>query len=163
MACGTNLVSEPPLGHEPKSRARSRKYPKQRVQVASIYGSFHPRLSCLQEVLYLTSPRRPLPNRPLLSNLSLPNAPFFNQFACNGHPRKAMQDLFKKFPQTVNMEFAPHQSVLLDSSWPLADTIVQCDSWIFWGQKPTCKISACKERKRGRSACCRIPPIATIS
>ena len=53
----------------------------------------------------------PLPNRPLLSNpslpLSLPNVPSFDQIAYNGRPRKAMPDLPKEFPQMMNMGSAP--------------------------------------------------------
>ncbi|KAF9792082.1 WD40 repeat-like protein [Thelephora terrestris] len=92
-----NLISKPPPGRDPKSRARSREYLKQ----------------CLQEVSYLTSPQamNPLPNRPLLSNpslpLSLPNVPSFDQIAYNGRPRKAMPDLPKEFPQMMNMGSAP--------------------------------------------------------
>ncbi|KAF8305334.1 WD40 repeat-like protein [Clavulina sp. PMI_390] len=58
-------VGRPPLGRDPKSRARSREYLKQ----------------CLQEITYLTSPQaaNPLPNRPFASapNLpvSMPNLP----------------------------------------------------------------------------------------
>lgn len=48
----------------------------------------------------------PLPNRPLLSNpslpLSLPNVPSFDQIAYNGRPRKAMPDLSKEFPQMMS-------------------------------------------------------------
>lgn len=94
---GTNLITKPPPGRDPKSRARSREYLKQ----------------CLQEVSYLTSPQamNPLPNRPLLSNpslpLSLPNVPSFDQIAYNGRPRKAMPDLPKEFPQMMNMGSAP--------------------------------------------------------
>lgn len=53
----------------------------------------------------------PLPNRPLLSNpslpLSLPNVPSFDQIAYNGRPRKAMPDLPKEFPQMMSMGSAP--------------------------------------------------------
>lgn len=66
-------IGKPPLGRDPKSRARSRDYLKQ----------------CLQEITYLTSSVavNPLPNRPLLSipasasapnlPLALPNLPSF--------------------------------------------------------------------------------------
>jgi striatin 1/3/4 len=56
---------------------------------------------CLQEVSYLTSPQaiNPLPNRPLLSNsslpLALPNVPSFEQMALNSRPRKVMPDVGK--------------------------------------------------------------------
>lgn len=53
----------------------------------------------------------PLPNRPLLSNpslpLSLPNVPSFDQIAYNGRPRKAMPELPKEFPQMTSMGSAP--------------------------------------------------------
>jgi len=61
----------------------------------------------------LTSPQamNPLPNRPLLSNpslpLSLPNVPSFDQMPYNGRPRKAMPELPKEFPQMGNMGSAP--------------------------------------------------------
>ena len=59
---------------------------------------------CLQEISYLTSPQamNPLPNRPLLSNSSLPvalpNVPSFEQIAFNGRPTKRLQDVGKDFP-----------------------------------------------------------------
>ncbi|KAF8874646.1 WD40-repeat-containing domain protein [Gymnopilus junonius] len=81
-------LGKPPLGRDPKSRARSRDYLKQ----------------CLQEISYLTSPQamNPLPNRPLLNNpsapLSLPNVPSFDQIAYNGRPRKVLPEAGKEFP-----------------------------------------------------------------
>ncbi|KAJ3508200.1 hypothetical protein NLJ89_g5883 [Agrocybe chaxingu] len=81
-------LGKPPLGRDPKSRARSRDYLKQ----------------CLQEISYLTSPQamNPLPNRPLLNNpsapLSLPNVPSFEQIAFNGRPRKVLPEAGKEFP-----------------------------------------------------------------
>ncbi|KAF5386585.1 hypothetical protein D9615_001703 [Tricholomella constricta] len=80
-------VGKPPLGRDPKSRARSRDYLKQ----------------CLQEISYLTSPQamNPLPNRPLLNNssipLSLPNVPSFDQIAYH-RPRKVLPEAGKDFP-----------------------------------------------------------------
>lgn len=59
---------------------------------------------CLQEVSYLTSPQamNPLPNRPLLSNtsipLTLPNVPSFDSMAYSGRPRKVMPEVGKDFP-----------------------------------------------------------------
>ncbi|KAH8814514.1 WD40 repeat-like protein [Flagelloscypha sp. PMI_526] len=91
-------LGKPPLGRDPKSRARSRDYLKQ----------------CLQEVTYLTSPQamNPLPNRPLVSNinnptntnqanpqpsLALPNIPSFDQMSSgspfNARPRKEFPSL----------------------------------------------------------------------
>ncbi|KDR81374.1 hypothetical protein GALMADRAFT_239242 [Galerina marginata CBS 339.88] len=81
-------LGKPPLGRDPKSRARSRDYLKQ----------------CLQEISYLTSPQamNPLPNRPLMNNpsapLSLPNVPSFDQIAYNGRPRKVLPEAGKEFP-----------------------------------------------------------------
>ncbi|KAF8803610.1 WD40 repeat-like protein [Phlegmacium glaucopus] len=81
-------LGKPPLGRDPKSRARSRDYLKQ----------------CLQEINYLTSPQamNPLPNRPLLNNppapLSLPNIPSFDQIPYNGRPRKVLPEAGKEFP-----------------------------------------------------------------
>ncbi|KIY43704.1 WD40 repeat-like protein [Fistulina hepatica ATCC 64428] len=82
-------VGKPPLGRDPRSRARSREYLKQ----------------CLQEITYLTSPQamNPLPNRPLLNNQSLPmTMPNVQSFdpavAYNGRPRKVMPDTAKDFP-----------------------------------------------------------------
>jgi len=80
-------LGKPPPGRDPKSRARSRDYLKQ----------------CLQEISYLTSPQamNPLPNRPLLSNtsipLSLPNVPSFDQMAYH-RPRKVLPETGKDFP-----------------------------------------------------------------
>ncbi|KAL9714975.1 1,2-dihydroxy-3-keto-5-methylthiopentene dioxygenase [Leucoagaricus gongylophorus] len=81
-------LGKAPLGRDPKSRARSRDYLKQ----------------CLQEISYLTSPQamNPLPNRPLLTNssipLSLPNVPSFDQIPYNGRPRKVLVEGGKDFP-----------------------------------------------------------------
>ncbi|KIJ29882.1 hypothetical protein M422DRAFT_235064, partial [Sphaerobolus stellatus SS14] len=75
-------VGKPPLGRDPKSRQRSKEYLKQ----------------CLQEITYLTSTQalNPLPNRPLLSNSSLPvtipNLPPFEQGPYNGRPRKVVPE-----------------------------------------------------------------------
>ncbi|CAL1703983.1 unnamed protein product [Somion occarium] len=86
-------LGKPALGRDPKSRARSRDYLKQ----------------CLQEISYLTSPQamNPLPNRPLLSNSSLPvalpNVPSFDQMAFNGRPTKRLQDVGKEFPLVNGM------------------------------------------------------------
>lgn len=56
----------------------------------------------------------PLPDRPLLTNsslpLSLPNVPSFEQMAYNGRPRKAMPETGKNFPLlngTMNMMSGP--------------------------------------------------------
>ncbi|KAI0075489.1 WD40 repeat-like protein [Panus rudis PR-1116 ss-1] len=87
-AATAGTLGKPPLGRDPKSRARSRDYLKQ----------------CLQEISYLTSPQamNPLPNRPLLNNSSLPvalpNVPSFEQMAYNGRPRKVMPEVGKDFP-----------------------------------------------------------------
>ena len=59
---------------------------------------------CLQESSYLTSAQamNPLPNRPLLTNptlpLALPNVPNFDQMAYNGRPRKIVPEVGKDFP-----------------------------------------------------------------
>ncbi|PPQ74192.1 hypothetical protein CVT26_004489 [Gymnopilus dilepis] len=90
-------LGKPPLGRDPKSRARSRDYLKQ----------------CLQEISYLTSPQamNPLPNRPLLNNpsapLSLPNVPSFDQIAYNGRPRKVLPEAGKEFPLLNGMNSIP--------------------------------------------------------
>ncbi|GJJ12461.1 hypothetical protein Clacol_006703 [Clathrus columnatus] len=75
-------IGKAPPGRDPRSRQRSKEYLKQ----------------CLQEITYLTSAHalNPLPNRPLLSNTSLPvsipNIPQFDQGAFNGRPRKILND-----------------------------------------------------------------------
>ncbi|KAG5341049.1 hypothetical protein C0989_011908 [Termitomyces sp. Mn162] len=107
-------LGKPPLGRDPKSRARSRDYLKQ----------------CLQEVSYLTSPQamNPLPNRPLLTNpsipLSLPNVPPFE--AINYHrPRKVLPEAGKDFPISnghpiiSNQPQNPSGGTLLDRTGPL--------------------------------------------
>ncbi|KAF9475668.1 WD40 repeat-like protein [Pholiota conissans] len=88
MASGPAALGKPPLGRDPKSRARSRDYLKQ----------------CLQEISYLTSPQamNPLPNRPLMNtssvSLSLPNVPSLDQISYSGRPRKVLPEGGKEFP-----------------------------------------------------------------
>ena len=74
-------LGRPPVGRDPKSRARSREYLKQ----------------CLQEITYLTSPQavNPLPNRPLLNVAGSSSAP--NLVSIPNLP-------------TFSMDFAPTQS-----------------------------------------------------
>ncbi|KAH8108463.1 WD40 repeat-like protein [Phellopilus nigrolimitatus] len=87
-------LGKPPPGRDPKSRARSREYLKQ----------------CLQEITYLTSPQamNPLPNRPLLSNptvpLTLPNVPSLDQMAYNGRPRKLVPEVGKDYSMPNGMQ-----------------------------------------------------------
>ncbi|KAF8964117.1 WD40-repeat-containing domain protein [Flammula alnicola] len=109
-AAATGTVAafgKPPLGRDPKSRARSREYLKQ----------------CLQEISYLTSPQamNPLPNRPLLNNpsapLSLPNVPSFDQIAYNGRPRKL--SLLDRNAH-LNPGMVPQQSPLSHLTHPTA-------------------------------------------
>ncbi|KAI5124053.1 hypothetical protein M0805_003882 [Coniferiporia weirii] len=82
------VLGKPPPGRDPKSRARSREYLKQ----------------CLQEISYLTSPQamNPLPNRPILSNssvpLTVPNVPSLEPMSYNGRPRKLVPEVGKDFP-----------------------------------------------------------------
>ncbi|KAG6836614.1 hypothetical protein H0H93_006035 [Arthromyces matolae] len=95
---GGATLGKPPPGRDPKSRARSREYLKQ----------------CLQEVSYLTSPQamNPLPNRPLLSNpsipLSLPNVPPFEGMHYH-RPRKVLPDVGKDFPVLNGHPMIPGQ------------------------------------------------------
>ncbi|KAF7311631.1 Striatin-related protein [Mycena kentingensis (nom. inval.)] len=97
-------LGKPPPGRDPKSRARSRDYLKQRVVLSPIQLALTGPSRCLQEISYLTSPQamNPLPNRPLLNNgtmpLALPNAPSFEQMAFNGRPRKHLPETGKEFP-----------------------------------------------------------------
>lgn len=86
---GAALAKVPPPARDPRARARSRDYLKQ----------------CLLEVSYLTSPQamNPLPNRPIVSNGSipaLPNLPAFEPNALNSRPRKVVPDggAGKEFP-----------------------------------------------------------------
>ena len=84
---GAALAKIPPPARDPRARARSRDYLKQ----------------CLLEVSYLTSPQamNPLPNRPIVTNGSipaLPNLPPFEPNALNGRPRKLVPDGGRDFP-----------------------------------------------------------------
>ncbi|KAI0048232.1 striatin-3 [Auriscalpium vulgare] len=102
-----NAPGKPPLGRDPKSRARSREYLKQ----------------CLQEIAYLTSPQamNPLPSRPLVNNpslpVTLPNVPAFDQMGYSTRPRKLMPE-GKDFPLMNGLNVIPGQSPVPTSSGP---------------------------------------------
>ena len=136
-------LGKPPLGKDPKSRARSRDYLKQYVVLASYIFSPSTALlphciRCLQEINYLTSPQamNPLPNRPLLNNppapLSLPNIPSFDQIPYNGRPRKVLPEAGKEFPllnglssMSGSISSPGPQLPILGRSSPLASVMVQ--------------------------------------
>ena len=78
----------------------------------------------------------PLPNRPLLSNtslpLTLPNVPSFDQIAYNGRPRKVMPEAGKDYSiiNGLNMVSGPSSApagpgVSLDRSNPIGSVILQ--------------------------------------
>lgn len=88
-------LGRPPIGRDPKSRARSREYLKQ----------------CLQEITYLTSPQavNPLPNRPLVGPIggsasapnlpvSIPNLP---SFSVNDYSQQSQQPVQQSQPQQL--------------------------------------------------------------
>lgn len=135
-------LGKPPLGRDPKSRARSRDYLKQYVVLASHISStiFLPHCRCLQEINYLTSPQamNPLPNRPLITNppapLSLPNIPSFDQIPYNGRPRKVLPEAGKEFPLLnglgsmsgpISSPLPTGPQPILGRSSPLASVMVQ--------------------------------------
>lgn len=115
---------------------------------------------CLQEISYLTSPQamNPLPNRPLLSNqsmpLTLPNVPSLDQMAYNGRPRKLVPEVGKDFPingmplmagQIPNQQSSGAQNTVLErdgrintvSNAPMHHTIQQNGSQIGNYQQQT--------------------------
>ncbi|KAF9557683.1 striatin-3 [Agrocybe pediades] len=147
-------IGKPPLGRDPKSRARSRDYLKQ----------------CLQEISYLTSPQamNPLPNRPLLNNpsapLALPNVPSFDQMAYNGRPRKVLPEATKEFPLLNGMNppsgaaatGTPNtQLSILDRNAHLTPSVLQQQpplappaSQVSHGQDPSSTFNAPSEKSR---------------
>jgi hypothetical protein len=107
-------LGRPPLGRDPKSRARSREYLKQ----------------CLQEITYLTSSQavNPLPNRPLVGGIggsssapnlpvSIPNLP---SFSVNDYSQQTQQPVQQSQqqqqlpqPQYQQQQAQPQQQVQL--------------------------------------------------
>lgn len=100
-------LGRPPLGRDPKSRARSRDYLKQ----------------CLQEITYLTSPQavNPLPNRPLavggiggsasVPNLpvSIPNLPTFSVNDYAQQQQLSVQQQHQQYQQQAMQQQQPQQ------------------------------------------------------
>ncbi|KAF8574175.1 WD40 repeat-like protein [Ramaria rubella] len=131
-------IGKPPPGRDPRSRQRSKDYLKQ----------------CLQEITYLTSTQalNPLPNRPLLSNsslpVSIPNLPPFDQSAYNGRPRKVVPDtgnlpiagpgLMGKNPPETNKDFPSMNGTNLSTAPPSATIAapVQLDRGAASHQQP---------------------------